>query len=493
MQTAKKLVLIVLVLGTVFGAAFGDSIRIDPKSMTSASTQELFTTDVDDFLNVNEFANVMPSKVFGFLGYGDDGTKAIQLGFATQLKSIYIAGFFGGMPVAWESKTEPQANNKKKTIIKTKDPTASYNPISTGTLLVGFKNMGVSGSFTFKPNTGNQRVIDETAKTDVTDAKFDTNANLKFGMNTNGPKGWVFKSYAELGVESKTNKTTTKHTDTKITGITDTSSNDLLLNAGTAFDFFQKDSVTQGFAVGLETKWILPKPKTGITIDNGKETAYTKTVGAAGNVASTYDTDKGHIIKLAPAYTIAYEPEGKFAVRAQASLPLSFDLRSEKDYDETKSASVVQPKVYTASRRHVVYTYFEPTLAAAVTYRPISKLCLSLGAGFDVPAFGWKADTTQTRNTSNGKVTKTETTVTWNFNSNTAGGKFKASSGIAWYVTDKVTVDGSWNIAANLLDGKFQTQLQENNGTLTQDKDRFWANLNKLLVHNVSFLISFKL
>lgn len=485
MQTTKKIVLIVLVLCTVFGAAFGVE-RIDPKSMTAASTQELFTTDVDDFLNVNEFANVMPSKIFGFLGYGDDGTKAIQLGFATQLKSMYIAGFFGGLPTVWESKTEPQANNKKKTTIKTTGTAAA-----TGTLLVGFKNMGVSGSFTFKPNTGNQRVIDEYAKTDDTTAKFNTNANLKFGMNTNGPKDWVFKSYAELGVESKTDKTTNKNNGTKITSITDTSSNDLLLNAGTAFDFFQKDSVTQGFAVGLETKWILPEPKTGITIDNGKETAYTKTVGAAGNVASTYDTNKGHIIKLAPAYTIAYEPEGKFAVRAQASLPLSFDLRSEKDYDETKSASVVQPKVYTASRRHVVYTYFEPTLAAAVTYRPISKLCLSLGAGFDVPAFGWKADTTQTRNTSNGKVTKTETTVTWNFNNNTAGGKFKASSGIAWYVTDKVTVDGSWNIAANLLNNSFKTQLAENNSA--SDHEKFWANLNKLLVHNVSFLISFKL
>lgn len=485
-MNTKKIVLIVLVFGTIFGAAFGDSIRIDPKSMTAASTQELFTTDVDDFLNVNEFANVMPSKIFGFLGYGDDGTKAIQLGFATQLKSIYIAGFFGGLPTVWESKTEPQANNKKKTTIKTTrtDP-------ATGTLLVGFKNMGVSGSFTFKPNTGNQRVIDETAKTDVTDAKFDTNANLKFGMNTNGPKDWVFKSYAELGVESKTNKTTNKNNGTKITSITDTSSNDLLLNAGTAFDFFQKDSVTQGFAVGLETKWILPEPKTGITIDNGKETAYTKTVGAAGNVASAYDTNKGHIIKLAPAYTIAYEPEGKFAVRAQASLPLSFDLRSEKDYDETKSASVVQPKVYATSRKHRVYTYFEPTLAAAVTYRPISKLCLSLGAGFKVPAFGWQTDTTQTRNASDGKVTKTETTVTWNFNSNSADFKFEASSGIAWYVTDKVTVDGSWNIAKNLLNNTFKTQLAENNSA--SDHEKFWANLNKLLVHNVSFLISFKL
>ena len=117
MQTTKKLVLIVLVLGTVFGITFARSlapIRIEPRSMTFWSTEGLFTTDVDDFLNVNEFTNVMPSKVFGFLGYGDDGESHIQLGFATQLKSIYIAGFFGGMPVVWTSGTDTGDNELGK-------------------------------------------------------------------------------------------------------------------------------------------------------------------------------------------------------------------------------------------------------------------------------------------------------------------------------------------------------------------------------------------
>ena len=39
-------------------------------SMTSHSTQELFGTDVDDFMNVNEWQNVQPQNIFGFLGYG---------------------------------------------------------------------------------------------------------------------------------------------------------------------------------------------------------------------------------------------------------------------------------------------------------------------------------------------------------------------------------------------------------------------------------------
>lgn len=478
MQTTKKIVLIVLVLGTIFGAAFGDSIRIEPKSMTAESTQELFSTDVDDFLNVNEYANVMPSKFFGFLGYGDDGNKAIQLGFAKQLKSIYIAGFFGGMPTVWSSTTEPSGDKKKTTIATTSTDAA------TGTFLVGFKNMGVSGSFTFKPNATNNRIIDENAKTDITTANFKTNTALKFGMNMNGPKDWVFKSYAELGVEATTNKTTSKNNGTKITGIIDSgSSSDLLLNAGTAFDFFEKDGVTQGVSAGLETKWVIPALKTSRTIKDGKETDYVKKVGAIGAVGA----GEGHTIKLNPAYTIAYEPEGKFALRAQASLPLTFDFRSDEDYTERKIGGGNPTKVFTTARKHEVLTNFNPTLAAAFTYRPISKLCLSFGTKFKVPAFGWTTNTTQTRNSSDGKVTKTTNTVTWNFNKDSADFKFEASTGLTWFVTDNVTIDGKWDIAKTLLNNKFKTDLP--NG----DTKSIFNTINKVLIHNVTFLVSFKL
>ena len=480
MNTIKKLVLVVLVLGTVFGVTFGQSIRIDPKSMTALSTADLFTTDVDDFLNVNEFANVMPSKFFGFLGYGSDGKSHIQFGFAKQLKAVYLAGFFGGIPVAWGSKTEP-SGDKKKTTIETTNPGGTYDPISTGTLLVGFKNMGISGSFTFKPKANNKRIIDEDAQTDKTDAKFMTNAALRFGINMNGPKDKVYKSYAELSLESNIDKETEKNDKTKITTIKNDSSNALLLNAGTAFDFSQKDDITQSLTVGLQTKWVMPSPKTDIKIVGGTETEYTKDVGAVGVVG----TSAGHVITLSPAWTLAYEPEGKFAVKTEASLPLSFDFRSGRDYGETKDASGVK-KTYDPTRKHEFYTSFKPSFATAVTYRPISKLCFSLGATFEVPQFGWKTETTQTRK-SDGSVTKTEKTVTWTFNDGMAGGKFGGTSGITWFVTDRVTVDGSWNLAKNLLDNKFTTQLTEGDGK------SIWDTTNKLLVHNVSFLISFKL
>lgn len=495
-MNAKKLVLIVLVLGTVFSVAFGQSIRIDPKSMTALSTGDLFTTDVDDFLNVNEYHNVAPKKFFGFLGYNTPsitpptlGNGDFQFGFAKQLKSMYIAGFFGGMPVVWYSKTEP-SGSKKKTTIWTEDPAAGYAPITTGTFLVGFNNMGASGSFTFKPDAGNKRVIDENAKTDVTDAKFNTNVTLRFGMNANGPKDLLYKSYAELSVESKTNKTTNKDKGTKITGITDTSASVLLVNAGTAFDFSKKDDITQGLAVGLETKWWLPAPKSARTINNGKETDYTKTVGKVGNVGGGNPVDEGNTITLVPAWTLAYEPEGKFAARVQASLPVKFDFRSGVNYTETKVGGGKPTKAYPVNRNHEFNLKFQPTFATAVTYRPISKLRFSLGASFSVPSFGWQTLTTQTRD-ANGKVTDKTSTTQWTFNHgatpNFKNFKFEANSGITWFVTDTVTVDGNWNIAKNLLNDSFKTQLTVGDG------QSFWNTANKLLVHNVSFLVSFKL
>lgn len=488
-MNAKKLVLIVLVLGTVFGVTFGQSIRIDPQSMTALSTWDLFTTDVDDFLNVNEYRNVAPEKFFGFLGYGSDGKSDFQFGFAKQLKSIYIAGFFGGMPVVWYSKTEP-SGSKTKTTIWTEDPVAGYEPITTGTFLVGFNNMGASGSFTFKPNAGNKRIIDENAKTDDTDAKFNTNVTLRFGMNANGPKDWLYKSYAELSLESTTNKETRKNKNTKITTITDASANVLLVNAGTAFDFSKKDDITQGLEVGLLTKWWLPAPKATRTINNGKETDYTKTVGVVGNVGGGNPEDEGNTITLSPAWTLAYEPEGKFAVKVQASLPVKLDFRSQANYTETKVGGGKPTKAYLSPRKHEFNLNFQPGVAAALTYRPISKLRFGLGAGFLVPSFGWKTDTTQTRD-ADGKVTDKKSTTTWTFNHGTTPNfknfKFTATSGLTWFVTDKIIVDGNWNIATNLLNDTFQTQLTEGDG------QSFWNTANKLLVHNVSFLISFKL
>lgn len=61
MKIQKKLFIFAVLLMTA-------SLVFAQISMTSYSTQNLFGTDVDDFMNVNEWQNVQPKNIFGFLG-----------------------------------------------------------------------------------------------------------------------------------------------------------------------------------------------------------------------------------------------------------------------------------------------------------------------------------------------------------------------------------------------------------------------------------------
>jgi len=71
MKLSKKLLATALVLAVCFAAVSAADLteleRLGPASMTDASSQGLFGTDVDDYLSVNEWSNVQPTKVFGFL------------------------------------------------------------------------------------------------------------------------------------------------------------------------------------------------------------------------------------------------------------------------------------------------------------------------------------------------------------------------------------------------------------------------------------------
>lgn len=103
MKIQKKLFIFAVLLMTA-------SLVFAQISMTSYSTQNLFGTDVDDFMNVNEWQNVQPKNIFGFLGYGKTGKGSINLGLAHQFKPFYLGTYFEGQLNGWEKKKE--ANGK---------------------------------------------------------------------------------------------------------------------------------------------------------------------------------------------------------------------------------------------------------------------------------------------------------------------------------------------------------------------------------------------
>ena len=71
----------------------GATATFAQQSNTSLSTDGLFGTDVDDYMDVNSWANVQPKKAFAFVGVEND---AYSLGFAHQFSKFYWGTYFGG-------------------------------------------------------------------------------------------------------------------------------------------------------------------------------------------------------------------------------------------------------------------------------------------------------------------------------------------------------------------------------------------------------------
>ena len=452
MKIQKKLFIFAVLLMTA-------SLVFAQISMTSYSTQNLFGTDVDDFMNVNEWQNVQPKNIFGFLGYGKTGKDSINLGLAHQFKAFYLGTYFEGQVNGWK--------NEKKINGDTEASTSSTNK-SNGRLLFGFGNIGAMADMAYEPKVGNKVTWTEATKTKQTNNLFKLDFNLSAGINLNS-NNKLFKISANLGLESDVDKKTTTENG-KLTNFTDASTYNLVVGAGFSHDFSSKDGLTHTVLADLDTNWGIWPTKTSITVVGGTTT----TVYTYGNLKD--------VITLTPKYRIAYEPEGKFAFKAETGLGIGLDFENEYNYTQTITSGGGDTKLYKTPRTYKTTLSLHPELKAAFVYAPVSKFKLNFGLGFNVPSVNWEFKKTETRDAS-GNVTKTDKSNEFKFN--TANGKINASSGFTWLITENVVFDANWNIIGNLLND-FSTNLPEGAGT------NFWNTVNKLVVHNIKFALSVK-
>ena len=473
MKLSKKTLVTVFLLAVCFATVFAQTphvelMRLSPKSMTNESTKELFGTDVDDYLDVNEWSNVKPEKLFGFLSYGKNGNDTLNFGLAGPVAGkFYLSGFFGGQLNSWTSKKETK--NKGKDENKTTTGTSTTHTAS-GSLLFGFDNIGIMGSFTYKPEANNGTVTDKLTKTTTTTNKFNLEATLKAGMNITGSENKIFKASAELGLTSKVDKEITKTTGSSPSY--NLTSNDseytLRLNGGVGFDFAHNGPVTQGASFALNTEWnIYPIVTSESSSTNTKVKKY-------GRLSDTLTLD--------PAWQITYEPEeSKVALKAKVNVPVAFHFKNDENYTDT-IISGSPTKVYKVDRKYTTRIGFTPALSVGLTYAPVSKFRFNLGAKFKVPTFGWTIETTKHRNSSDGSLTAagTDKDVTWDFK--TADGKIELGTGFTWLISQNITFDAHWNLG-NLLDN-FKIDFSSGN---------IWNKLGKFIGNDIGFLLSVKL
>ena len=371
MKLSKKTLVTVFLLTVCFATVFAQTphvelMRLSPKSMTNESTKELFGTDVDDYLDVNEWSNVKPEKLFGFLSYGRDGNDKLNFGLAGPVAGkFYLSGFFGGQLNSWTSKKETK--NKGKDENKTTTGTSTSNTAS-GSLLFGFDNIGIMGSFTYKPGTNNGTVTDKLTKTTITKNKFNLEVALKAGMNITGSENKIFKASAELGLTSKVDKEITKTTGSSPSYnlTSNDSEHTLRLNGGVGFDFAHNGPVTQGASFALNTEWnIYPI----VTSDDSSTNIKVKKYGRLSDT-----------LTLDPAWQITYEPEeSKVALKAKINVPVAFHFKNDENYTDT-IISGSSTKTYKTNRKYTTKIGFTPALSVGLTYAPVSKFRFNLGA-----------------------------------------------------------------------------------------------------------------
>lgn len=467
MKLVKKIVMGAAVAITAAGLAVaGDAT--EPKSMTSKSTAELFGNDVDDFMNVNEYQNVQPEHVFGYLGYGDDGTGKINFGLARQFNKFYLGAWFSGNVNGWTIKNEKDDGSTKKDEFSTQHDTT--NDVY-GKVLFGLNNMGILANFKFTPQgTSNKYANNKEAKTLTENPNFNLDTSVKFGMNLEGKNDRVYKTWAELGLNSKVRQESLKK-DGKYENSTHIfedkgSTYELILNGGTSFDVYAANDITQTIDLELDTSWTLHP----ITVKKTKD----------GNTDAIGAFDMGLTFK--PAWTLAYEPEeSKFGLKTKAELETVFTYTQGNDSTKPPKGD----KLYVGSRIYKPMIDLKPSLAVGAIYKVVpEKFQLNAGAKFNVPTVNWTYTKTDTREANSGKVKSTNETGTLKFTS--AAGDFKLTSGFTWTPSDKVTVDANWDILNAFLGNNFQTNTDPAAG-------KFWDNFNLLVFQKIGFLVSVKL
>lgn len=472
MQFVKKMVMGAAVVMTATGVAFaGDPAgpnptvlpfslppnsfvncvgisSMTPHSMTSISTGELFGNDVDDFMNVNEYGNVMPKNVFGYLSYGDDGKSEINFGFAHQFKKLYLGGWFGGQVNSWSITNQ----NKESTSPKTDKTDIKHDTSHTahGKVLFGIGNMGILANFSFVPGSDNGYTDDRENKKKTTTNRFTLASSVKFGINHQGAKGRYYKTWAEAGLTSQVAKKEIK-TDGELTSMVDRSRYTIALKGGSSFDVYNANDITQ--TIDIEAASGFTFSPTVFYKDKNR------TVAQSGLFAMN--------ISLTPAWTLAYEPEeSKLAVKTKAQ------LKADADYSQGYDKLTLDGNsLYAQERKYDTTLTFMPELAVGLVYKVSpSKFSVNAGGVFSVPSASYKHNVVENRNASDGKVNTKDVTDTVTFTTNDGGIELK--TGFAWTPSEKVTVDVSWNI----LGSKFGS-----------------ASANTIFNEKFAFLVSVKL
>ena len=461
----------VVIAAAVMAAAATLSAQItldglaSPVSFTSVSTNDLFGTDVDDYLDVNYWNGVQPKKVFGYFGYNIDTNTNLNFGIAKQFKKMYSGAFFNGQFDGFTTNaTSDDASGADKS---SSSLTSANNGAFTFATLFGFGNgVGTKFSIYYKPTS-----VINTDRKDTNDKKYSNYAD-KFVIypefqigTTSKKKNYTLTPHATLGLDSKVDITTVNNDGTKT--VTDNSIYVLTVNAGTGISYPEKDGIKKDASLDLNTAWSL------YALDqqnnDGKKT---KVFGHVDNDAT-----------LTGKYTIGFTPAGKLSVKVRGELPIAMNFHCDSDYTDVDGT-----KTYTAARNNWTKIGLAPAFKIALQYPVLkNKVFLNTGFKFNVPSCNWNINRLETRKASDGSVDSKKWTNDFTFV--TADMSYALNFGFSGLLGKNVTFDANYNILQNIFGGTNTV----NTNNLFASGTSIWNAPGKVFAAPFQFLLTIKL
>ena len=422
-----------------------------PYSFTSTTTGGVFGTEVDDFMDVHAWKDVGAEKFFGYLGY-NMGQGGIDIGFSKQFAPLYFGLSFDGKLGKLETHSISSTLSADKTGTLVVDTTNQF----TAQALFGFGIFGLRAGLYYSPTTVNNNSTTAGGIKTVTKVEnYTIFPEITFGFDMD--VGSISLSpWARLGLNAHVNKTSTR-VDGELTVLTNNSKYDLVVALGTGISLEPKNNVEQSFNVGLAVSGgIIP----------GKS--------IAGSVESIAKGEQDTSMEIDLGYKVTYQPVPQVALGFTAEVPIGMRFRSS-----TKSVDGVNQN-YTKND----YVTLAPSvgLGAEFWVKP-EKFRFNLGLSMSMNPFGWGITTTVTTTGDKAK----NAGFLFN-NTGTPIGDITWGSGFTWNIAKKVQFDVDWQIIQGIFNN-FTSNFNEGDAS----SDQFWGNVNKLLVHNVSFLIAVKL
>ena len=281
---------------------WGGGIVFAQSSNTNSSTAEIFSTDVDDYMDVNSWQGVSESteKVFAFVNFN---SSKLNLGAAKNFGSIWLGTYLNGyIPQITITNTESTASDSKTSTVTFDDGTTTGGSLAfNASVLLGMGDLGIKLDGTINPDLSNSKDTNPDSETDSSSSKYDV--NLTAGYNTGS-----LTPHAQIGFSFYNDSSYSDATGSKITE--DDGYKILYTSLGTGIDLGDDKSVD----IGLTEKNYF----------------YPSAVDKADDTVVTEQSRFRNAISLDVSYKAVYRPAEKVAVGFKIGGSLPFEIDNNK-------------------------------------------------------------------------------------------------------------------------------------------------------------------